>query len=193
MHLKQIFWLCGWSILSANAAFAGWNGSSISGSQLGTKWEAMDMQGKVWHAENMQGKVSLFFFGFTQCPDICPTTLANASQVFALLDEQESKEVQIVMVSVDPERDTAEVLKHYLGHFPGNIIGLTGSPEQIKAMQKNFKVFSRKVPMQGGQDYTMEHSSNLYLFDKQGRPRLLYYSDVSAQKLAQDMRALLEE
>ncbi|WP_162146597.1 SCO family protein [Pelistega indica] len=191
--MKQILlglWL---TIASVTSVFAAWNGSSIEGSKLGTQWEVIDTQGNSRTAQTIQGKVSLFFFGFTQCPDICPTTLATISQIFSLLNESQRKDVQIIMVSVDPERDTVEVLKQYLSYFPGNIIGFTGSEEQIKTMQKSFKVFSRKVPIQDGKSYTVEHSSNLYLFDKQGKPRLFYYSDVAPEKLAQDVEALLNE
>nr|WP_246233647.1 SCO family protein [Pelistega europaea] len=188
------------------------HGSDISNSSIGLQWEAQNLSGQTIQAKQQQGLIRIYFFGFTQCPDICPTTLVTLSTLFKQLSPKQAKQVRIVMVTVDPERDTAEILRRYLAHFDDclqlsdastppstatpasctpHFEGITGSMEQVKQMAKSFKVFFRKIPLQNGTTYTMEHSANLFVMDKSGKPRLLYYSDVDTALLAEDIRALL--
>ena len=104
---------------------------------------------------------------------------------------EDQAQLQMVFVTVDPERDTPEVLRAYLDNFEGNFIGLTGTPEQIAAMAKQFRVKYRRIAQNSS--YTMEHSSQFYLFDKKAQPRLFYHSDADPMKIAQDIRAILSE
>lgn len=170
-------------------------GSSLSGSLLGQQWQAMSSTGQAVRAQNMRGRLHLYYFGFTQCPDICPSSLANLMQLHDELTPAEQAQLQMVFVSVDPERDTPEVLHAYLDNFGDYFIGITGSPEQIAQMAQQFRVKYRKIPGAQGDNlnYSMEHTSQLYLLDKKGQARLFYYSDADPIKIAQDIRVILSE
>lgn len=191
MMKRFILWL-GLFLCMSGSSYAKLHGSSIEGASLGRNWTAINAEGQVLSAEQMRGKLSLYFFGFTQCPDICPTTLLSLSEMLALLDEGEREQVQVVLVSVDPERDTPEILKAYLSNFGTHFVGLTGSAAQIKQLATSFKVFYRKIPLKNG-TYTMEHSANLFLFDKKGNAKLFYYGDVKPESLASDIKTLLND
>lgn len=191
MMKRFVLWL-GFFLFCSGSSYAKFQGSSIEGASLGRTWTAINTHGQVQSAEQMKGKLSLYFFGFTQCPDVCPTTLLNLSEMLALLDESEQEQVKVVLISVDPERDTPEMLKRYLANFGAHFEGLTGSSAQIKQLAKSFKVFYRKVPLDNG-TYTMEHSANLFLFDKKGNAKLFYYGDVKPESLASDIKTLLKD
>lgn len=165
------------------------HGSSLQGSGIGERWQAILSTEQSVKAADMQGKVSIYFFGFTHCPDVCPTTLLKLSELFQKLPPAQAKQLQVVMVSVDPERDTPRVLAQYLQAFDGNFVGITGSVAQIRQMARAFHVFFRKVPLSTDltAGYTMEHSAQLFVFDKQGKARWLYYGDVSAEVLASEL------
>jgi protein SCO1/2 len=164
-------------------------GSNISGTQLGQDWTLVGMDGKTYTPASFQGKVTLVFFGFTQCPDVCPTALAELTQVMTLLGDR-AKQVQVLMISVDSERDTPEVLRAYLSGFDGRFMGLTGSPDQIKKAASSFKAYYAKAPGPKG-SYTMDHSSSFYLLDKKGNARVLISSTIGAAAVAHDIEALL--
>jgi protein SCO1/2 len=117
--------------------------------------------------KDFQGKPYLVFVGFTHCPDVCPTTLFQMSEVLRATGEK-GRDLRALFISVDPERDKPEVLKSYLGSFDERIRGLTGDPAAVEAALKSFRGYARKVPLQGG-DYTMEHSAFVYLMDEDGR------------------------
>ena len=168
------------------------HGSSLQGSGIGEHWQAVLSTDQPVKAADMQGKVSIYFFGFTHCPDVCPTTLLKLSELFQKLPPAQAKQLQVVMVSVDPERDTPAVLAQYLQSFDGNFVGITGSVAQIRQMARAFHVFFRKVPLatDSTADYTMEHSAQLFVFDKQGQARWLYYGDVDVDALASELLPL---
>ncbi len=191
MMKRFVLWL-GLFLCLNGSSYAKLHGSSIEGTPLGRAWTAINTKGQVLSAEQMRGKLSLYFFGFTQCPDVCPTTLLSLSEMLALLDEGEREQVRVVLVSIDPERDTPEVLKAYLANFGADFEGLTGSSAQIKQLAASFKVFYRKIPLKNG-TYTMEHSANLFLLDKQGNAKLFYYGDVKPESLASDIKTLLND
>lgn len=178
-------------LFTSNSVAASFFGGSLQGARLGHAWEAVDMHAQPVQSSVMQGKVYLYYFGFAQCPDICPSALVNLSAVFEELSIEEQAQLQMVFVTVDPERDTPEVLRAYLDNFEGNFIGLTGTSEQIATMAKQFRVKYRRIPQDSS--YTMEHSSQFYLYDKKAKPRLFYHSDADATKIAQDIRAILSE
>lgn len=166
-------------------------GSDISGTHIGQGYALSGVDGKTYTDKSFLGKVTLVFFGFTQCPDVCPTTLAELAQVLKLLGDQADK-VQMVMLTVDPERDTPDVLRAYLAGFDARILGLTGSTEDVKRAASLFKAYYAKVAQANGA-YTMDHSASFYLFDKKGEARILLPNNVGAEAIAQDLKTLLAQ
>jgi len=149
-----------------------------------------DTTGELYTSEDFKDYVTVVFFGFTQCPDICPTALAEMAQTMELLEEK-AKDVNVVFISVDPQRDTPEVLAPYVTAFHPDFIGLTGSDEQLEQAADSFKIHYEKVPNKAGDDYTMDHSASFYVFDKQAKPRLLIPGDAPAEEIASDLKELL--
>ena len=148
-------------------------------------------QGRSHSRDDFKGRVTVLLFGFTHCPDICPTALMNLSAVLDQLGEKSSL-VQVAFVTVDPERDTAEVLQDYMSSFGPNFVGLTGEPDAIRQVAKAFKVFFQKVPLPGG-DYTMDHSLAIYVLDKHARVRLMFTMNRPLEDIAHDILELLRE
>lgn len=136
-------------------------------SAIGGPFSLVDQTGKPVTEADLKGKPSLMFFGFTHCPDICPTALFDMTQVYKALGRDGDK-VQAYFVSVDPERDTPEILKEYLSSFDPRLRGLTGDPAAVSAMEKAYRVYSKKIPLEAG-GYTMDHTALVYLMDKEGR------------------------
>ncbi|WP_127090573.1 SCO family protein [Aquabacter cavernae] len=133
---------------------------------VGGPFQLVNQNGAPVTEAALKGKPSLIFFGFTHCPDVCPTALFEMSEIFNALGPDASK-VQAFFVTVDPERDTPDALKAYLSSFSPQLTGLTGTPEQVEAAKTAYRVYSRKVPLNGG-DYTMDHTALVYLMDKNG-------------------------
>jgi protein SCO1/2 len=136
-------------------------------SSVGGPFELIDQNGKTVTDADFRGKPFLVFFGFTHCPDICPTTLFEVSEVFNRLGVDAQK-VSAIFVTVDPERDTPEKLKLYLSSFHPRISALSGTNEQVEAIKKAYFAYAKRVPLEGG-SYTMDHTSIVYLMDKQGK------------------------
>ena len=147
--------------------------------------------GRARDGEDFKGRVTVLFFGFTHCADLCPTTLTTLSAVLDRLGE-ESDDVRVAFVTVDPERDTPDVLRHYLEGFGPNFVGLTGEPAAIRRMAKAFRVFFRRMPLPDG-DYTMDHSAAIYVLDRQARTRLMFTASSRVVDIAHDILALLRE
>jgi len=131
---------------------------------VGGPFQLVDATGKTVTDADFRGHPFLVYFGYTHCPDICPTTLAQISEVLQRLP---GKPVQALFITVDPERDTAKVMSDYVSSFDPRIVGLSGSPEQIAAIEKEYRVYARKAPAKDG-DYTMDHSSIVYLMNAKG-------------------------
>jgi protein SCO1/2 len=127
----------------------------------------VDQDGRAVTEKDFRGKPYLVFVGFTHCPDVCPTTLYQMSEVLAATGER-GRDLRALFISIDPERDRPEVLKSYLGSFDERIRGLTGDPAAVEAALKSLRGYARKVPTKDG-DYTMEHSAFVYLMDRDGR------------------------
>ena len=134
----------------------------------------------------------MVFFGFTQCPDVCPSTLAEIAEVKRSLGA-DGQRVQGVFVTVDPERDTPQVLKSYVAQFDPSFVALRGTPEQTREVAKDFKVFYAKVPGKTEGSYTVDHTAGSYVFDTQGRLRLFTRYGSGPQALANDIKLLLTE
>jgi protein SCO1 len=136
-------------------------------SAIGGPFRLVDQEGRAVSDQDMKGKPFLVFFGFTHCPDVCPTTLFEVSEVLAKLGPDGDR-VGALFVTVDPERDTPAKMKDYLASFDPHLRGLSGDAEAIAAMQKGYRVYSKKVALADG-GYTMDHSALVYLMDKEGR------------------------
>jgi protein SCO1/2 len=162
--------------------------TDITGAPYGKSLELADHTGKPRRLEDFRGKAVVLFFGFTHCPDICPTTLADIAGAVKSLGP-DAERVQVLMVSVDPERDTPESLAKYVTAFDPRFLGLRGDLAATKKVASEFKIYFEKRKQ--GDSYTVDHSAQSYVIDPQGRLRLLVRHDRIAQDLAPDLRALL--
>ncbi len=166
-------------------------GVDITGADYAKGWELPDQHGQVRTLKDFAGKVVVVFFGYTQCPDVCPTTMQELTQVKQLLGPDGGK-LQAVFITIDPERDTAELLKAYMANFDPTFIALRASPEQLAAVAKDFKIYYKKVDGKSATSYTMDHSAGSYTFDTQGRVRLYNRYGTGAPALAEDVKRLLK-
>jgi protein SCO1/2 len=166
--------------------------SDITGMTFSGDFSLTDHTGKPRTLNDFKGKVIVLFFGYTQCPDVCPTTL---SEVAAALKElgATANDVQVLFVTVDPERDTRELLAQYVPAFNPSFLGLRGNQAELDTATKLFKVFYQKVPSNVAGSYTMDHSAGSFVFDKQGRIRLLVSYGAGASVFAHDLGQLLKQ
>ena len=162
--------------------------TDITGAPYGHALELTDHTGKLRRLEDFRGKAVVLFFGFTHCPDICPTTLAEIAGAVKTLGA-DAERVQVLMVSVDPERDTNESLAKYMTAFDPRFLGLRGDLEATRKVAQEFKIYFEKRKQ--GDGYTVDHSAQSYVIDPQGKLRLLVRHDRIAQDLAHDLRMLL--
>jgi len=164
----------------------------ITGSTaFGKDFSLLDPDGNVRTLADFKGKVVVMFFGYTQCPDICPTTLTEMQQVMTLLGPQSDK-VQVLFVTVDPERDTAAILKQYVPSFDPRFLGLRPADEAaLEKVAKDFKIYYKKVPGKTPGTYTMDHTAGSYAFDSQGRLRLYIKHAQGPETLAHDLKELM--
>ena len=172
------------------AGSAKFHSIDITGAEYARDFKLTDQHGQQRTLADFKGKLVAVFFGFTQCPDVCPTALAELAQVKQALGPDGDK-LQGVFITVDPERDTPELLKAYMANFDPGFVALRGTPEQTAAVAKEFKVFYAKVPGKTPGSYTMDHTAGVYVFDTQGRIRLFTRHGAGAQALVDDMKQLL--
>ncbi|RMX10664.1 SCO family protein [Vandammella animalimorsus] len=163
----------------------------ISGVDYAKGFSMPDAHGQQRSLADFAGKVVFVYFGFAQCPDICPTTMLEMAEVKKLLGEDGDK-LQIVFVTVDPERDTPEVMRAYMQSFDPQAVALVGNAEQIAAMARDFKVFYEKKPGSTPDTYTIDHSASGYMYDPQGRLRLYVRYGTPVDQIAADVRQLLQ-
>ncbi|MFY7864976.1 MAG: SCO family protein [Roseateles sp.] len=171
---------------------ASFQGVDLTGAEYARGLSLSDQDGRSRSLSEFKGKVVVVFFGFTQCPDVCPTTLAELAEVKRSLGA-EGERVQGVFVTVDPERDTTTLLKAYVDSFDPSFVALRGSEEQTKAAAKEFKVYYAKVPGKTPESYTMDHTAASFIFDTQGRVRVFSRYGSGASALANDIKLLLAE
>jgi len=181
--------LCVLFVAGCKDAGPQFKGSDITGTHLGKDFALTGTDGKPYTLENLKGKVTIVLFGFTQCPDVCPSALAELAQVMKLLGG-EAKRAQVVLITVDPERDTQDVLRAYVTGFDPQFLGLTGTLEQIKKAAASFKVYYAKTAGVQG-NYSMDHSASFYLMDAQGESRVLLNNSIGAAAIAHDVQRLL--
>ena len=165
----------------------------ITGSKaFGNDFSLVDPNGKVRTLADFKGKVVVMFFGYTQCPDVCPTTLTEMQQAMALLGPQADK-VQVLFITVDPQRDTAEILKQYVPAFDSRFLGLRPADDAaLEKVTKDFKIYYKKVPGLSPDSYTMDHTAGSYVFDAQGHLRLYIKHAQGPETLAQDLKELMK-
>ena len=164
----------------------------LTGADYGKDFQLPDQDGRMRSLKDFRGKLVVLFFGYTQCPDVCPTTMAELAQARQLLGPDGEK-VQGVFVSIDPERDTPEVLKAYMANFDPTFLALRGTPEQLAATAKEFKIYYKKVDGKTPGTYTMDHTAASYVYDTQGRLRLYTRYGTGPQALASDLQLLLKQ
>jgi protein SCO1/2 len=166
-------------------------GSDVTGASLGRDFALTDADGAKRTLADYRGKAVVVFFGYTQCPDVCPTTLATLAETMKGLGPLADR-VQVIFVTVDPERDTGELLKAYVPAFDPRFVGLRGDAAQTEAVAKEFRVVYQKVPGATPTTYTVDHSAGLFLFDPQGRLRVYVGHGQGPDVLAHDLRELLK-
>jgi protein SCO1/2 len=162
---------------------------SVLSASIGGPFQLVDQNGKPFTDADLKGKWNLVFFGYTHCPDVCPTTLNELALALDRLGKQRDK-VGIVFITVDPERDTPETLKSYIASFDAPVTALTGTAEQVATAEKAYRVYSAKHPTQNG-DYDMDHSAVIYVMDPQGRFTATFTPDTGAAQVAERMQKLL--
>lgn len=174
------------------ASRASFKGIDITGAEYAKELNLLDADGRARTLADFKGKVTVIFFGYTQCPDVCPTTLAELAQARKLLGPDGAR-VQGVFVTIDPDRDTPEVLKAYVASFGTDFVALRGTADETKAAAKQFKVFYAKVPGKTETSYTMDHTAGSYVLDAAGRVRLFTRYGVGAEAMAADLKLLLAD
>ena len=191
INMKRRLALCAVAMLAAcSPEKPAFKAVDITGAEYARQLALPDANGKPRTLAEFKGKVTLVFFGFTQCPDVCPTALAEIADVKQKLGADGAK-VQAVFVTVDPERDTPEVIGAYVRNFGSDFVALRGSLEQTHAAAKEFKIFFAKVPGKTEGAYTMDHTAGTFVFDPQGRIRLFIRQGGGAEAMASDIKLLL--
>jgi protein SCO1/2 len=168
------------------------NAVDVTGAKYAQHLELPDFDGKPRTLAEFKGKVVAVYFGYTQCPDACPTTLAQLAGIAKSLGPDAAR-LQVLFVSVDPARDTAQLLKNYVTNFRPEFLALRGDEQQTKAAADEFKIFYEKVPGKSPGSYTIDHISGVYLFDKQGRVRLFAPQSLDPVLFTDDIKFLLAQ
>lgn len=164
--------------------------TDITGLDYAKDFALPDHNGKLRTLADFKGKAVVVFFGYTQCPDVCPTTLAEMASVMQQLGPLAGR-VQVLFITIDPERDTAEMLAKYVPSFDPRFLGLVGDKAATEKVAKEFKVFYQKVPGKEPGSYTMDHTAGSYVFDPQGRIRLFIRHGQGAEPIVHDLKLLL--
>ena len=164
--------------------------TDITGANYGQSLSLADQDGRPRTLADFKGKVVVVFFGYTQCPDVCPTTMLELAQVKKSLGPDGDR-LQGVFITIDPERDTPAVLKSYMASFDPSFVALRGTLEQTQAVAKDFKVFFAKVPGRNPDSYTMDHTAGSYVLDADGKVRLFVRYGSGAEALTADLKTLL--
>lgn len=165
-------------------------GTDITGAEFDAPFTLTDHTGKIRTMSDFKNKVVVLFFGYTHCPDVCPTTMSDLKQTMKVLGN-DADQVQVIFITVDPERDTQEVLAKYVPYFDKRFIGLTGSLEQVAKTMGSYKIFSTKVKSASTGSYTIDHSAGIYVFDKTGKARIYMSYGQKPADIAHDIEQLL--
>ena len=163
----------------------------LTGADYAQGFSLLDHNGQLRTVKDFAGKVVVVFFGFIQCPDVCPTSMAELAEVKRLLGPDGDK-LQAIFITVDPERDTLELLKAYMGNFDPSFLALRPTPEQLPQVARDFKIYYKKVDGKTKRSYTLDHSAGSYVYDPKGRIRLYNRYGSGAEVLASDIRLLIK-
>lgn len=186
-----VAWLLGFVVcMTACSPPVSFKSTDISGSDWGKDFKLLDHRGQSRQLADFKGRAVVVFFGYTQCPDICPTTLTVMREVMSRLGDSADR-LQVLFVSLDPARDTPDVLAQYVAAFDPRFIGLRGDEAVTAATAKDFKVFYARQPGKSPDSYTIDHSTGSYVFDPQGRLRLLIRHGETPDNIVADLRQLL--
>jgi protein SCO1 len=164
--------------------------TDISSVRMDTSFKLRDFNGQIRTLEDFKGKVVVLFFGFTHCPDICPTTMNDLKKTMNLLKDKASN-VQVIFITLDPARDTEDVLKKFIPTFNSSFLGLTGSESEIDKVISQFKIFYKKVNDGSKAGYTIDHSAGLYVLDKSGSIKLRINNEEKPEDIASDLAKLI--
>ena len=194
--MKKLFAMCLFAVALTGCSKvadkpAVFNNVDITGAQYARDFKLTDHTGAARTMADFKGKVTVLFFGFTQCPDVCPTTMAELAQVKQSLGAQADK-LQVLFVTVDPERDTQQLLAQYVPAFDPTFIGLRGDAAATAAVAKEFKIFYAKSAGATPANYSMDHTAGSYVFDREGKIRLFVRHGKGPAPIAQDIKQLLD-
>lgn len=191
-RLALMLGLCG-MLAACSGDDAKWHTTDIGGLMPPLQFNLIDGDGQPVTADAYHGKVTLLFFGYTHCPDVCPLTLSHLAAAIQDMDKAARKQVQVLFVSVDPQRDTPQLLQQYAGAFGPQFIGLTGTQTQLQAVTKRYRsTYGYGKPDASG-NYEVSHSSAVYVFDPAGKVQLLLRDDDKPDAVAQDLDRLAKE
>ena len=190
-YFYQWLFICVLLLSACSPAKPEFNAIDLTGADYAQGFELVDPFGQRRQLSDFKGKVVVVFFGFTQCPDFCPTTLNEWVQVKKSLADKGDL-LQPVFITLDPERDTPELLKAYMANFDPSFIALIPALDQLPALAKQYKIYYKKVETGSAGNYTMDHSAGTYVYDTSGRLRLYARYGLGPQALSQDIGKLLE-
>lgn len=165
-------------------------GSDITGADFGRRLQLTDHNGRPVSLETFRGRLVVLFFGYMHCPDVCPTTLSDLAEALAQLPQETAAKVQVLFVTVDPQRDTPELLRQFVPHFHPAFLGLYGTPEQVAEAAREFRVTYRRQAEGGAAGYLVDHSAGMYVLDERGRLRLYLPYGQPPAEIAHDLAAL---
>ncbi|HYC66268.1 MAG TPA: SCO family protein [Reyranellaceae bacterium] len=179
------------AVLVAAAGWITWDFMQGRGPTIGGNFSLVDHNGRAVTQDTFKGKPTLIYFGFTFCPDVCPTSLLLMETALQQLGPDAAQKVNPLLITIDPERDTAKLLKDYVTNFGPTFLGLTGTQEQVAAAAKAFRVYYQKVPGKSGGPYLMDHSSIIYVLDRNGRFVTHFTHEAKAEQIAAAVAKLL--
>jgi len=179
------------AVLVGAASWIGWDAMQGGQPAIGGPFSLVDQNGHTVTNDTLKGKPTLIYFGYTFCPDVCPTSLLLMETAIDKLGPDAAKKVNLVFITIDPERDTQKLIKDYVGNFGPTFIGLTGTPEQAAAAARVYRVYYQKVPGKDGAPYLMDHSSIVYLLDRNGRFVTHFTHEAKAEAIAAGVERLL--
>ncbi|WP_439113286.1 SCO family protein [Hydrogenophaga sp.] len=177
-------------LMACSPEVAPFKSTDVTGATFAQDFRLKDHHGNVRTLADFKGKIVVTFFGFTQCPDVCPTSMTTMAEVKRLLGDQ-GERLQVLFITVDPERDTQALLKEYMASFDPSFIALRPAPDELKDVAVAFKIYYKKVPGSTPTAYTMDHSAGKYIFDTEGRVRLFSAYGTDAATIASDIQILL--
>jgi protein SCO1/2 len=179
------------AVLLGAASWIGWDAYQGKQPAIGGPFTLVDQDGRTVTSDSLKGKPTLIYFGYTYCPDVCPTSLLLMETAIEKLGPDAAKKVNMVFITIDPERDTPKLLKGYVENFGPTFIGLTGPQEQVAAAARAYRVYYQKVPGKDGAPYLMDHSSIVYLLDRNGRFVTHFTHEAKAEAIAAGVQRLL--